>query len=203
MKLSKSKLALLAMLGLAVAAFLVDRFVLGTAGPSKAAGSNEAAPKTVGAAAAGPASAAPTPAAKPVEAVETSRPPAGPSVADRLKALASRMPNLKGAAARDALALPASWVTTVKTPDDPVPPATDPAGRFLQEHRLTAVLIADNGGLAIINGKPIRVGEEIDGFRLLRLAPGYAVFQFGADGIEVKLPVEALRGERQTAAEPR
>jgi hypothetical protein len=204
MKLSKSRIVLLAMLGLAVAAFLVDRLVSGAAGPTKAAGSSEAAPtKAAGAAAAGPASAAAAPVAKPAETAEPSRTPSTTSVADRLKALASRMPNLKGAAARDALALPSSWVVTVKAPDDPIPPATDPTGRFLQDHRLTAVLIADNGGLAIVNGKPIRAGEEIDGFRLIRLAPGFAVFQFGADGIEVKLPVEAFRGERQTPVEPR
>ncbi len=80
---------------------------------------------------------------------------------------------------------------------EPLPPpnATD---RFIHEHKLTSVLIDEDGGIAIVNGKVLRVGEKIDGYRLVRLAPGIAFFTGGdnPDAISLEIVTQPQRGAR-------
>jgi hypothetical protein len=96
--------------------------------------------------------------------------------------------------ARDAFAPPESWLVLPKPAEAPavaVAPADDPAEKFAREHKLTSVLLTGSGGIAIVNGKVLRVGQEVDRFRLLRLEPGYAVFHGCDDDIDVKLKAQA------------
>jgi hypothetical protein len=173
MKLSKSKVISLAALGLAVAAMLVDRLVVGP---------DAAAPKSAEATIASRPAAPAAPAA-PATTVPASAPI---RLADRLKVLAEA-PNLDPLHARDAFVPPESWLAQPKTPETAAAaPAADPAEKFIHEHKLTSVLTAGDGGIAMVNGKVLRVGQEVDGFKLVRLEPGCAVFR-GGDDVDVKL----------------
>jgi hypothetical protein len=185
MKLSKSKLISLAALGLAVAALLVDRLALGPDG---------APPKSAEAATAARPAATSTPSATPASAAAPAAPGAAPvRLADRLKALAAA-PNLDPLHARDAFMPPESWLAQSRAPETAASaPAADPAEKFIREHKLTSVLMAGDGGIAMVNSKALRVGQEVDGFKLVRLEPGSAVFR-GGDDAEVKL---------KTVVEPR
>jgi hypothetical protein len=54
---------------------------------------------------------------------------------------------------------------------------------------LTAVLVAGDESLANVGGTIVKVGEEIDGYRLLRVQEGTAVFV--KNGIQVVLTMNA------------
>jgi hypothetical protein len=55
--------------------------------------------------------------------------------------------------------------------------------------QLTAVLVAGDESLANVGGTIVKVGEEIDGYRLLRVQEGTAVFI--KDGLQVVLTMNA------------
>jgi hypothetical protein len=42
--------------------------------------------------------------------------------------------------------------------------------------RLTAIMVAGKASLVTVDGKILKVGDDIDGFRLLRVAEGVATF---------------------------
>ncbi len=53
------------------------------------------------------------------------------------------------------------------------------AAVFQQKHRLTAVMVKSSGGQAIVDNKPIAVGQELDGFTLVTLSKSTALFRSG------------------------
>jgi biotin carboxyl carrier protein len=162
MKLNTQKVVYLGILGLAAVAFAADRWVFGPAAASAqpvGAGVAHAAPKIVA---------------------------AGPSQ-DALAGLASLSSRLTKAAGEDGVNLDqvkdvfrpsAVWaVKQVETAK-----GASLADEFREKHQLLAVMSGTRGGIAIINGKTVRKGQTIDGFRLTSVREKSAVFE-NADGI--------------------
>ena len=189
-KYSRRQYACVAVLVVAVAALLADRLLLGsgTTGPNPATASTHAA-------VAGPAPAAPAvqvPAAK-----QTVTSPERPSLGERLAALAKAR-GVDPAASRDAFALQELWLSQLKKPAPEArpesrpesPPPSAPPAVFASKHKLTAVMMTGQGGSAIVDGKMLRMGQEVGGHKLIGLkASGRAVFQACDGGEEVELSI--------------
>lgn len=81
------------------------------------------------------------------------------------------------------------------TPVDQLSNATRVAAQqFLQQNRLTAVLAAGEQGVAMVNGKPVRLGGEISGYRLVRIDSRSAEFVAGDVVVRLSLPGESTGG---------
>ena len=161
--------------GLAVTALLVDRFVLHgerSLGPS-AAKADQGAPLS-----------APTPG-------EPEEPLIAPksTIDERLAAYDAVNPR------RDPFVLSEAMRATLKAAAEQQEeaqeahgqPESTPADEFAAAHQLEAVLISETGQLAIVDGRPIRVGESLDGFRLAGVETLAAVFE--RDGQRVRLSI--------------
>lgn len=61
---------------------------------------------------------------------------------------------------------------------------------FTQQHRLTALLTAGDQSVAMVNGKPVRLGEEVSGYRLVRVDSRSALFVAGEVIVRLSLPGE-------------
>jgi len=75
------------------------------------------------------------------------------------------------------------------TPTDIVDPET-----FEVRYVLSAVMTSEEGGIAMVNGKSVRVGQEIAGYRLMRVDARSAEFHAGDRVAVLKLPVRGLGG---------
>ena len=64
------------------------------------------------------------------------------------------------------------------------------AERFKAAHRLTAVMMSGRNSRAIVDGTPLRLGESLDGFKLLSVDPGRAVL--GRSGARVVLALDQM-----------
>jgi|WetSurMetagenome_2_1015567.scaffolds.fasta_scaffold135875_2 hypothetical protein len=180
MKLDKPKIAMLALLALAVVGLAVDRLFLT---------SPATAPQPASASISGPAASLPPSSATPV--VVPAVPAGADGIVERLR-LAGKGLSLAPAALKDAFVPAESWLVKPNPAVTPTAvttavPVVDSGGRFISEHKLTSVLIDAGGGIAVVNDKVLRVGQEIDGYRLVRLAPGVAEFTGGPDGPPVRL----------------
>ena len=59
----------------------------------------------------------------------------------------------------------------------PPPPATDPLGRDEQvELNLTATMVSDTNPMVVVEGELLRIGERIQGLKLISVMEGKAVF---------------------------
>ena len=115
-----------------------------------------------------------------------------------LAALAARMHDMAEverldlADAKDAFQAPISWTGEQKPQTqpslDPVSPLFDPAAAFRDKHHLIAVLKSSKGGMAILDGRSVRPGQSVDGFKLLRVGDRSAVFQSNGKSVELELP---------------
>ena len=167
MKLTKSQKVYVAVLVTAVAAFLVDRVFLGGDGPVEQAS------------AAGPG----------VGAAEAPRsvPPSGasdaPSVGARLAELQEAHPvDLQHV--REAFVPSDAWNQQLRPrqprqdPSQPSAPAgsSSRADEFVAGHRLKSILHLDDGGVALVDDKVVRIGQTVDGFKLIELTENAAVF---------------------------
>ena len=163
MKLTSRQKVLLIVFGVAVAAFVVDRVY-----PGLGAGRPKEAEASVGMdiGAILPESAA----AFPEDAI-LEVPPNGWSVlAGRLETAASTH-QLSLDNVRDAFHPALSWVgkpqEKKKAQKQLAPSNENRVQEFLKNHRLQAVVVADGGGGAIINGRYLTIGQEIGGFTLV------------------------------------
>ncbi len=188
MRLSKQHKVYGAVLGLALAALAADRFVF-TSAPA-AAGTAEAYAVT-NRVAAFPAK---TVAPKQVPAKAA----ASAAVADDRRAISAKLDALAQVAgfssggSRDAFAPPEAWVKTslfARGISDGERQAQERTHKFIADHRLTAVM--DGSGrnaVAVIDGKPIRPGQTLDGFKLLSVSGRDVKATFeSAGGGEVEL----------------
>ena len=53
--------------------------------------------------------------------------------------------------------------------------------------KLTGVMFTDSAKYAVINGRPVRVGETIGGYRLMSVSRNAAQFRFGQDVLTLTL----------------
>ncbi|MHC4985370.1 MAG: hypothetical protein ACYTFO_04355 [Planctomycetota bacterium] len=180
MKLTKSQRAYVAVLVVAVAAFLADRFLVG-AGDSRVEQASAAPPG---------AGAIETP-------LTTPRPPSTsdtPSIAAQLATLQEMRPaDLEGV--REAFSPSESWNQQLRPAHPPQDrPAASTAGnqsvradQFVAGHRLMSILHLAEGGVALVDDKVVRIGQTLDGFTLIELTEDTAVFASDERRVELRL----------------
>jgi hypothetical protein len=196
--LSKRQISLIAVLGTSVIGFLVDQILLspGSLAPAKASASaprpqTPAAPVARLAPAAAPVAAS-SAAAAPASAKSAGAPQTSISgamhapLAERLKALV--LADGDPAGIREAFAPSAVWLASMEKakPDVRQPDSTVD---FARQHKLTSVLRRGRVGSAVVDGKVVEVGEQVDGYRLIGLASDSAVFRSSRDAKEVRLSI--------------
>lgn len=200
MQLTKQQKIAAAVLALAVAAFITDRWVIGH-------DVAEDAVAATGAPVRQPAGQARRPAAAPAVAAT----PTTESAYGNAAALAARLENLRmGAAAngrpmnleavRDAFRPPTALVGSRKaeTTDE----LADAAKRFADKHKLAAVIKRQTGrSVAIIEDKSagsssltVAVGQALDGFTLVAVKDRVAILRRGTQRVELRLQEDANPG---------
>jgi len=68
-------------------------------------------------------------------------------------------------------------------------PKPTAAEQFRQSHHLDAVVVAGPRSQAIINGQPILLSKEIDGFRLIAVTPRAGIFESPDHTARLQLPL--------------
>ena len=196
MQLTKQQKVYATVLGLAVAAFGFDRWVLGPGaeGPEDAAvapaGKRPAprrAPRAVAAAALNTAAPGGAVVASASMAAST---PSTAALAARLQS-ASKGLDLDRVA--DAFKPSASW-TGLHRAAAPVVDSGDPVADFKARHKLSAAMKQGSGGVAIVDGQPLAVGQKLGGFRLSAVKDGSAIFRRGNLRVELHLGKEEAAG---------
>ncbi len=172
MKISKKQRISICLLVVAVAALVTDRTILrpGDASPAKAGAAEKAAADDF-----------PIAANSEAQAGERS------SLAARLRELASTQ-DLDSDQVRDAFKPSQTWL------EELCPPKPEPRARPGRRakpaepvHHLTAVILASDGGRAIVDGKCLRVGQELNGMKLISVSKRSAVLEFMGKRVELTL----------------
>ena len=159
MKVTKEQKIFIGLLVVGLVALGVDRFMLT---PSSAEASEDASTLLV----AKPQAAKPTPPPNAKSAVAATANP----VAQKLLALSESL-HIANTPVKDTFATPVAWTDK---------PGTVAGGkRFDQAHSLSGVMVSGRHPAAMIDGKLVSVGQTIDGYKLVAVAQGTAVFQFG------------------------
>lgn len=171
MKLTRERQIYAGLLVVAVGALLADQVFL-VDGPASA----DAAPSSA-AAMVQPVAAAAVPA---VDArqfdFKVTELNAANSLALRLAAMA-RQHQLTAADVDNAFEPSVAWIATPIAP--PPAPLPSPGREFEARHKLTAVVTNARGGLAMVDGKPLEVGQELEQFVLIAVTPTTAMFRSG------------------------
>jgi hypothetical protein len=177
MVLPKRKTALVVLLGAALAALLVDRFVLGwlPAGPGKAAASAPVQVKGAGDLAESVI------AEGSVDEILSSPRFA---LANRLDELA-QIHDWEAQDVRDAFCPSQAWFANGFLGAKPANSAEVRAREFAEKHKLTATAVSAHGRSAIINGQCIAIGQSLAGFRLVAVERNWA--DLTAEGVSVRL----------------
>jgi len=174
MKLSAKQLVLFGILALAAGALIVDKTLsrLGVTNPNSASGEVSASN-----------SAAIRPAEARALVIEAGSAPAVDSLADRLDRLVEA-DHVVTVGWGDAFCPSGKWLTQGQPPgpQDSKPKA---AQLFARTHRLQGVMVRGPRSRAVVNNQCVPVGCEIDGFRLVSVSPGQALFE--ADGQQILL----------------
>ncbi|KPK79719.1 MAG: hypothetical protein AMJ81_12905 [Phycisphaerae bacterium SM23_33] len=178
MTVSKTEKVYLGVLAMALGALVIDRTFLGSSQvtPSQAA-AQQAAPSPQ------PPQAAPVPPPGPDEPAA----PESPALAARLReAAGAEKPDY--ANVRDVFALSQGWLAELESP------ATQPGTSAAKSvparpvHKLMAVMVGGESSYAIIDGKCLLVGQEMDGLKLISVEQNSAVVE--ADGVRIQLPLQ-------------
>ena len=174
-KLSKRQKMGLALFGIALVALVIDRaFLGGGSAPAEASASSSPAPAT--------------------QTPQTSVPPEEdfkPStirLSQRLETLWLEK-ELDINRARDVFALPESWHNDLlpAKPKDIPKPKKDAVTVFITSHQLQAVVISDQTRCVTVNGRVFRLGDELDGFKLIAIEEHSATFESGTKRAVLKL----------------
>jgi hypothetical protein len=199
---TKSQKISAAVLGLAVAAFGVDRWVLPA--PADAAGAEDPSSLVVS---------RPANSSEPRVAHNAAYPPAraaqAVTLASRLASLAEARGFAFEGTTADAFQPSDAWLEAaelaknggVAKPAAPAKPAAAPvrkpavrkvdhAALFRASHALTAVMKKQDGGMAIVDGKLYEVGQTVAGFKLTRV--GLADATFTGKGTKVTLRIAGV-----------
>jgi hypothetical protein len=121
-------------------------------------------------------------------AAMTNIPPAPPTLADRLIELGQAQ-GIRSGAFRDAFSPADAWIARPQAPAASAAGLTEPANfrsqQFAERHRLTATAVSAGGGMAIIDGQCLTVGREMDGMKLVSVDRSSATLE--GDGTSVTL----------------
>jgi hypothetical protein len=176
MKWTKERKIYGGLLALGVVALVIDRL---SGGPKEAAAQEDAAalvaPNVAG-------KSAPSKNARTADAAMLARADLG--LAERLRA-ATNGHLVSDKSVVDVFRASAKWAGDSGVGTSHV--MTD-AERFKAAHRLTAVMMSGHSSRAIVDGTPLRLGESLDGFKLLSVDPGRAVL--GRNGARVVLALD-------------
>jgi len=193
MKLTTERKALAVVLAVAVSAFLVDRFVIGSSPPTPnhASGADPQA-------AAEPAPDAP---AAPAEQAQPTESPPRAMLADRLEQLAGAT-GVSGSAVGDAFAAPAGWAAPAApaAPAAARPSVNSPQERarlFAESHRLAAIVLGGKEPQAIIDGQCLAVGQTLEGFRLTAVGRDSATLEREGAAVTLPLSRQQLKGRQE------
>lgn len=186
---SKSTKVYASVLGLAAAAFAIDRWVIGH--PEAAAAAAPPAGSYLVARAGNETPAAPAAAPAADARAELSV----EALSARLQ-LAAASQGAAPAAAADAFRPARAWVGERPIPQPqaaPAEPARDPAAEFRQRHKLNAVIRrgTGTGGAAVIDGQMLSPGQTLDGFKLVGVGPRSATLESADGGRRVEMVLEA------------
>ncbi len=181
---SKTKKIYASVVVLAAVAFVADRWVVGHA-PATAEASTELAV------------ASPTG----VEVAAVQKAEAQRTLAARLREAADAE-QLNLADVRDAYRPCAAWVAVQPAVSAPAVTSNAAAVEFRQHHRLDAVMTNARGGFAIIDGKTVRPGQKLDGFKLLRVGERTAVLSANGSIVEMNLDPATLDPASSDKATP-
>lgn len=181
MRVSKRSKIGAAVLGLALGTLAVDRFLI--AGTSEGTGRNVILASV------------PLPAKSPPPVIPQSalapEPSGGRDLPGKLQELA-RSQQLALPINRDAFRLPESWMSQFARKESSSALLT-PAERFARTRHLEAVVLAAQGGTAVINGRCLSINERIGGFRLVSVTEDSAVLESGEHRVILKLKSEPER----------
>jgi hypothetical protein len=192
MKLTKERKIYAAVFAVAIGGFAVDRMFLGETGPAESAAALAVRP---GGAAVTPSAKATVPAAMHATSSNVTLTEEN-SLALRLEKFAQRqqyeLPVVANAFVPDA-----KWVAPVEESQKAKveeKKTEDAAAQFTSRHKLMAVMSSGGVAAAIVDGKLVHTGEQVDGFTLTRVAEGLAVFE--KDGRQVRLELTVNVGPR-------
>src|SRR5688572_2963508 len=196
---TKQKKIYAAVLGLAVTAFAADRWVIGhDAAPEEAEQLLMTSNTTTAAAPVSTTAALVT--GQPVMAAGAVAPvaaaPNTSTLARRLREVATAE-RLDLAEVSDAFRVSPVWLPPPAPKVEAPKVARDLVAEFHKDHRLDAVMKngTKGGGLAIIDGKTVRPGQALDGFRLLKVNDRSALFVGkGLQGEDLRLELRIERG---------
>lgn len=108
-----------------------------------------------------------------------------PSGGNRLAAVASQQ-GVDPKNVHDAFAPHHAWAQPRRVGSSQA--AGDPVQQFQKTYQLIALIKEDNVGFAIVNDRTLRIGQTIDGFRLVAVGKQSAIFESGDDHrVELKL----------------
>jgi hypothetical protein len=176
MQLTKKHKVYGAVMGLCAIALLVDQLVPGPARATAETSAASASDLVVPAEARGAG-----------RAGATEQPPlwSRSVIADRLETVAGEH-RVAVADVTDAFRPSALWMP--ETPMVVHGDENEAAYRFRTGHRLTAVMNTADGGCAIVDGKGLFIGHQVDGFTLVSVGDRSAVFE--GDGFRVEMTVD-------------
>ena len=170
MKVTKQQKIFLGLLGLGLAALTLDRFVLA---PASAEAADDSASLLVSKEA---HPAAPAPPA--LQKAPTVNSTAGDPITHKLKALSDAM-HLAESPARDAFVPAPAWSGG--------PGAPGMATRNFEEaHQLSGVMLSGSHPAAMVDGRMVLTGQMVDGYKLVSVTKGAAVFQSGETQVTLR-----------------
>jgi len=184
MKLTTQQKISFGVLGLAAIAFVVDRCMSSSA-PAAAHGA------LVSRAASTPVVRHAAPSISPVQASNPPDNAAATALSARLQQAADEL-NAQPACAQDAFTPSRSW-GPVGSSGSAASERLAAAAQFRQKHTLKGCVINSVGGGAFLDGKFIRPGDRVDGFRLVDLTQRTALFDAGDIQVELTV-VDAAQG---------
>jgi hypothetical protein len=199
---TKSQKVAGAVLGLAVVAFCVDRFVLSPPAGERPAAAEEFVVKPSGSSSSSSSSDKPAVArsASPARAAIAASTANAMTLASRLQAMGETR-RLAYELSGDAFRPSDAWVVASQPkPAAPAPtakraaearavPKVDHAALFLRRHKLSAVMANQGrGGLAIVDGKMLTLGQTFDGFKLTHVGTADATFTGKGTKVTLKVP---------------
>ena len=68
--------------------------------------------------------------------------------------------------------------------------------QFVGSHQLSLVMLSGETSVAMVNGKPVRLGDEVAGYRLTSVDSRSATFQAGERTARLMLPNQPAEGPR-------
>ncbi len=105
----------------------------------------------------------------------------------RLQRIATALDTGDDGVRRNAFAVPATWRSEVTVDAAAVAAAAAPEADFAQAHRLLGVVPNAKIPCAVVDGTPVLVGQQVDGFTLHQVLVRSAVFIRGNTRVELHL----------------